>query len=238
LTWVVELLAEWDVDCGGVGASLDSNTSRPFSFWFSTASGWNLLAFCICDSNQFLTSSCSSSTRFWWLSSRCLAGLAEAWRQERRAAAPVQLQQRYLPYQHTVDMSGRRHRQRTISSLHMGHTSRLDALAAAFSLGPSSTLLPMSSLVSAVLAGLLDVCELSDTELSEGARKLALRPWRACGCGEMAGDRFLPLPSTRPPPRDLREAMSRMSKEVGRPWWSAGIGRLGVRVVAGAVTSR
>jgi hypothetical protein len=121
-----------------------------------------------------------------------------------------------------VDISGRRHRRRTISSLHMGHTSLLDALAAAFSLGPSNTLLLMSSLVSAVLAGLLDVCELSDTELSEGARKLALRPWRVCGCGEMAGERFFPLPSTRPPPRDLREAMSRMSREFGLPWWSVG----------------
>jgi hypothetical protein len=59
--------------------------------------------------------------------------------------------------------------------LHIGHTSRLDALAAALSLGPSSTLLVMSSRGSAVLAGLFDVWELSDTELSEGERKLALR---------------------------------------------------------------
>jgi hypothetical protein len=93
--------------------------------------------------------------------------------------------------------------------LHIGHTSRLDALAAALSLGPSSTLLLISSLGSAVLAGLLDVCELSETELSDGDRKLALRRWWAGGWGDTAGDRFLPLPSTRPPPKDRREAMSR-----------------------------
>jgi hypothetical protein len=91
--------------------------------------------------------------------------------------------------------------------LQIGHTSLLDALAAAFSVGPSSTLLVISSLGSAVLAGLFDACELSDTELSEGDSRLALRRWTADGCGEMAGDRFLPLPSTRPPPRDLREAI-------------------------------
>jgi hypothetical protein len=115
----------------------------------------------------------------------------------------------------------------TISSLHIGHTSLLEALAAAFSLGPIKTLLVMSSLVSAVLAGLLDVCELSDTELSEGDSRLALRRWTAAGCGgAAAGDRFLPLPSTRPPPRDLREVM------FGSVFWSregtwAGMGRLG-----------
>jgi hypothetical protein len=59
--------------------------------------------------------------------------------------------------------------------LHIGQTNLLDALAAALSLGPSSTLLVMSSRGSAVLAGLLEVWELSDTELSEGERKLALR---------------------------------------------------------------
>lgn len=99
----------------------------------------------------------------------------------------------------------------TISSLHIGHTSLLDALAAAFSVGPISTLLLMSSRVSWVLAGLMDVCELSDTELSEGDSRLALRRWAgavAVGCGGgAAGDRFLPLPSTRPPPRDLREVI-------------------------------
>jgi hypothetical protein len=73
-------------------------------------------------------------------------------------------------------------------------------------------LLVMSSLGSAVLAGLFDVCELSDTELSEGDRKLALRRCWAGGWGDMAGDKFRPLPSTRPPPKDRREAISRMSR--------------------------
>jgi hypothetical protein len=108
-----------------------------------------------------------------------------------------------------------RHQPPTISSLHIGHTSRLDALAAAFSLGPNSTLLLISSLISAVLAGLCDVCELSDTELGEGERKLALRRCCGCGCGDMAGDRFFPLPSTRPPPRDLREAIAKYREESG-----------------------
>ena len=91
----------------------------------------------------------------------------------------------------------------------MGHTSLLDALAAVVPVEPAaSTLLPMSSRVSAVLAGLLDVWELSETELSEGESRLALRRWTAAGCGEGAwGDRFRPLPRTRPPPKDLREAM-------------------------------
>jgi hypothetical protein len=71
----------------------------------------------------------------------------------------------------------------------------------------------MSSLVSAVLAGLLDVCELSDMELSEGDNKLALRRWWAGGRGLRAGDRFLPLPSTRPPPRDLPEVIMLMGEE-------------------------
>lgn len=70
----------------------------------------------------------------------------------------------------------------------------------------------MSSLGSAVLAGLFDVCELSDTELSDGDRKLALRRCWVGGWGDIAGDRFLPLPSTRPPPSDPREAISRVSK--------------------------
>jgi hypothetical protein len=66
----------------------------------------------------------------------------------------------------------------------------------------------MSSLVSAVLAGLFDVCELSDTELSDGDSRLALRRWTAAGCGHAAaGDRFRPLPRTRPPPKDRREAI-------------------------------
>lgn len=94
----------------------------------------------------------------------------------------------------------------TISSLQMGHTSLLEALAAAFSAPGSRTLLVMSSLVSAVLAGLLEVWELRDKELSEGD-SVALRRWAAGGRGDTAGDRLRPLPSTRPPPRDLPEVM-------------------------------
>ena len=106
----------------------------------------------------------------------------------------------------------------------MGQARRLLARAAAFSLGPSSTLLPMSSLVSAVLAGLFDVWLLSDNELSEGDSRLALRTWLcgawsvcvdacagdcACeGAGDTAGDRFLPLLA-----RDRRPGTCE------RPWW-------------------
>jgi hypothetical protein len=69
-----------------------------------------------------------------------------------------------------------------------------------------------------VLAGLFEVWELSETELSEGDRKLALRRWWAGGWGDMAcaGERFLPLPSTRPPPSDRREAMASVSRQFGR----------------------
>ena len=113
----------------------------------------------------------------------------------------------------------------TICSLQMGHTRRLEALAAAWSLGPSRTLLLMSSRVSAVLAGLLDVCELSERELSDGDSRLGWWRWWAGGWGEMAGDtagdRFLPLPSTRPPPRDLREAMRASVEELSRESWVA-----------------
>lgn len=123
--------------------------------------------------------------------------------------------------------SSRSARVPTISSLHIGHTSLLEALAAAFCVSPRRTLLLMSSLVSAVLAGLFDVCELKDTELSEGDSRLALRRCWAAGCGEMAGDRageragerFLPLPSTRPPPSDLPEVMIEAVEESrGCPW--------------------
>jgi hypothetical protein len=76
----------------------------------------------------------------------------------------------------------------------------------------------MSSRGSAVLAGLFEVWELSETELSEGDRKLALRRWWPGGWGDMAcaGERFLPLPSTRPPPSDRREAMASVSRQFGR----------------------
>ena len=127
------------------------------------------------------------------------------------------MEERHLPESVHCTLQ-RQELRRTISSLHMGQARRLLARAAAFSLGPSSTLLPISSLVSAEVAGLLDVWLLSDRELSEGDSRLALRTWLCCACGacsacvcggagDTAGDRFLPLPSTRPPPRDLREAM-------------------------------
>lgn len=87
----------------------------------------------------------------------------------------------------------------------MGQMSLVEALACGEGvLAAASTLLPMSSLGSAVVAGLLDVWELSDTELSEGERS---RLGVAVIVVAAAGDRFLPLPSTRPPPKDLREAM-------------------------------
>lgn len=103
----------------------------------------------------------------------------------------------------------------------MGHTSLLEALAAPFSAVPSSTLLPMSSRASVVLAGLLDVCELNESELSEGDSRLALRRWWAGGCGDTAGDRLRPLPSTRPPPRDLPEVMFAGVEESCRCSWAA-----------------
>lgn len=89
----------------------------------------------------------------------------------------------------------------------MGQTSLVEALACGEGmLAAASTLLPMSSRGSAVVAGLLDVCELSDTELSEGERS-RLGVAVIVVAAAAAGDRFLPLPSTRPPPKDLREAM-------------------------------
>jgi hypothetical protein len=122
----------------------------------------------------------------------------------------------------SVHLSSRAPGMPTISSLHIGHTSLLEALAAAaFSVLASKTLLPMSSLVSAVLAGLTDVCELRDTELSEGDIRLALRSWWGRGRGDTAGERCFPLPSTRPPPRDLPEVMlrSRGGEEQRRGCW-------------------
>lgn len=103
----------------------------------------------------------------------------------------------------------------------MGQNNLLDALAGALSVLPRSTLLLMSSLVSAVLAGLFDVWELRETELSEGDSRLALRRCCEGGCGETAGDRFFPLPSTRPPPRDLPEVMIEgVEGNVARSWVS------------------
>ena len=65
----------------GGGASFDSNTSRPFSFWLSTARGWNFLALIIWVLNQSLTSSCLTSSRFLWVSSRCLRRVSDCYNQ-------------------------------------------------------------------------------------------------------------------------------------------------------------
>jgi hypothetical protein len=53
--------------------------------------------------------------------------------------------------------------------------------------------------------GVLEVCELSDIELLDGDRA---PEGRSCGLIGTGGARFLPLPSTLPPPRLLLAAMS------------------------------
>jgi hypothetical protein len=131
-------------------------------------------------------------------------------------------------------MGGERARP-TISSLQMGHTSRFEAAAAATALSPdpSRTFVPMSSL--------LDVCELSETELTEGESRLALRRWAGEAAGDAAawgdsgcvdddgtaGERCRPLPSTRPPPRDLREVMDGkmgvVDKSPASPSWPVAV---------------
>jgi hypothetical protein len=118
---------------------------------------------------------------------------------------PVELQQSHLSLAQLaciLIISSPRARMPTISSLHIGHTSLLEALAAAaFSVLASRTLLPISSLVSVVLAGLTEVCELRDSELSEGDSKLTLRLWwwwGGRGCGETAGERLCPVHVRRP----------------------------------------
>lgn len=98
-------------------------------------------------------------------------------------------------------------RQRTISSLQIGHTSREEAAAAAaWSTFSRETLEPMSC-VSRVGAGEFEFWELRDTELSDGDRRLTFLLWRDAGAGETAGDSDRPLPRIRPPPRDLREVI-------------------------------
>lgn len=81
-------------------------------------------------------------------------------------------------------------------SLQMGQTRRELAAAAPTgeALASRATLEAMSSV------SVVEVCELSETELSEGVS--------CCGrCGMTAGERVRPLPKTRPPPRDLRDAI-------------------------------
>lgn len=88
----------------------------------------------------------------------------------------------------------------TISSLHIGQTMRLVASAAALAppCSSSATLVVISSVLTD--KGVLLVCESRDTELSEGDRSPDV-----CGTGTLlgaggGGARFLPEPSTRPPP--------------------------------------
>jgi hypothetical protein len=52
--------------------------------------------------------------------------------------------------------------------------------------------------------GVLEVCELRDIELLDGDRA---PEGRSCGLMGTGGARFLPLPSTLPPPRLLLAAM-------------------------------
>lgn len=52
--------------------------------------------------------------------------------------------------------------------------------------------------------GVLEVCELRDIELLDGDRA---PEGRSCGLTGTGGARFLPLPSTLPPPRLLLAAM-------------------------------
>lgn len=63
------------------------------------------------------------------------------------------------------------------------------------------------SWVSRVEAGELEVCELRETELSDGDSRLTFLLCWAVGAGGTAGERDLPLPRMRPPPRDLREVI-------------------------------
>jgi hypothetical protein len=106
----------------------------------------------------------------------------------------------------------------------MGHTNRELAEAAALLSGLTSDTCEVISCVSAVDAGLLDVWEFKETELSEGDRRLTFR--LCCGGREAAaGERLLPLPRTRPPPRDLREVMMESLAEMEGS--SCGGGRLG-----------
>ena len=72
---ISEIAAPLDVGMRGAGVAFDSKTSRPLSFWLSTATGWNRFAFTTCFRNQFLTSSCSTSSRSLWSSSRCLVNV-------------------------------------------------------------------------------------------------------------------------------------------------------------------
>ena len=102
----------------------------------------------------------------------------------------------------------------TISSLHIGQTMRLLAAAAACAEPCSSRAMREVRSSWSVDIGVLEVCDDSDTELSEGDNRPGVRTvcWMCLGVTveDVAGDggaRPLPDPSTRPPPRLLRAAM-------------------------------
>lgn len=81
----------------GGGGSFDSKTSRPLNFWFNTARGWNFFALSICTLNQSLTSSCCTSSRLAWVSSRCLWSAVRIGSTcKTRDFIPIQLQKGHL----------------------------------------------------------------------------------------------------------------------------------------------
>lgn len=93
----------------------------------------------------------------------------------------------------------------TISSLHIGQTRRELAAAAAWAEPCSSRATRDVRSSFSVDMGVLDVCELNDTELSEGDSRPICLGWGGAVGGAA---RPLPLPSTRPPPRLRRAAMT------------------------------
>lgn len=109
--------------------------------------------------------------------------------------------------------------QHTISSLHIGHTIRELAAAAAWAEPCSSRATREARSSLSVDRGVPDVCELSDTELSEGESGSGLsRPGLSRGCLLVetggGGAKLFPLPRTRPPPRLLRAAISIVETDV------------------------
>jgi hypothetical protein len=91
----------------------------------------------------------------------------------------------------------------------MGHTIRELAAAAAWAEACSSSATREVRSSFSADKGVPDVCELSDTELSDGDSRPVFKT--AClggGAGGGGGARFLPLPSTLPPPNCLRAAMA------------------------------
>lgn len=122
------------------------------------------------------------------------------------AYLPVKLEQSHLVLSLVTESFHRRQpdKSHTISSLHIGQTILELAAAAAWAVPCSSraTRAVMSSF--SVDIGVLEVWELSDMELFEGDKAPDGRRSGLFGTG---GARFLPLPSTRPPPRLLREAI-------------------------------